>query len=175
MSEFSESYHLRTNNKEEGKSLIKHLGVRGIVFEETNGWVTVLPEGELASHIKNIASNFNGMVLHYTYAADHFWTADLFSNGTSISSFVCSWDPELYIDSEALNIEAFSKLLLRPEDKEKLVKLFSLTDLDEIIETKPAYVFAELLGIEHYQWLAGHDIANHCDEILEGIPGSELV
>ncbi len=175
MSEFSESYHLRTTDKNEGKQLVEELGVSGIVFAETNGWVTVLLEGELNAHIRNVASNFDGVVLHYMYAADHAWMTNLFSKGNPISSFVCAWDPELHIEDEALDVDALSTLLLNAEDEEKLEALFSLADLDEIFEINPAYSFAALLGIEHYQWLAGHDIASHGSEIIDNAVGAELI
>ncbi|AZZ92635.1 hypothetical protein EUZ85_18650 [Hahella sp. KA22] len=175
MSEFSESYHLRTKNKEEGKDLLKRLGVRGIVFDESNNWVTILPEGDLNSQKDNVAANYNGMVLHYMFAEDHAWVVNLFSNGVLISAYVCAWDPELYIEKDKLDVQRFVDLLIDQGDREKLIQLFCLDTLDDIFSEMPAYKLADLLGIEHYQWLAGHDIPRHGEEIVRSNPGAELV
>jgi len=58
MSEYSESFHLRTKDKNEGKEILKSIGVNGIVFEPTNGWVAVIPEGKLNSQISSISSYY---------------------------------------------------------------------------------------------------------------------
>lgn len=46
MSEFSDSYHLRSNNQQDGVDLLRAAGLRGYVFPPENGWVTVVAEGE---------------------------------------------------------------------------------------------------------------------------------
>ncbi len=174
MSEFSESFHLRTEDKNEGKELLKNIGASGIVFEPTNGWVTVIPEGELNSQIPAMSS-YKGTILHYMYAEDHAWMTNLFSDGNPISSFVCAWDPELYIEDASLNTEELSNFLVSPDSLPELENLFSLTDMETIFELNPAYTFAKLLGLEHYEWLAGQDIPSHGEEIIKSNSGAELI
>ncbi|WP_068774276.1 hypothetical protein [Paenibacillus sp. FJAT-26967] len=45
MSEFSASYHLKTNHREAAVRLIKQSGSEGYVYEESNGWMTFVIEG----------------------------------------------------------------------------------------------------------------------------------
>lgn len=174
MSEYSESFHLRSKDKNDAAELLKNIGVCGIVFEPTNGWVTVIPEGELNSQISSMSS-YQGTVLHYMFAEDHVWMTNLFTDGNTISSFVCAWDPELYIENEFLNTEGLSKYLVQSNSLLELESLFLLTDIEEILETNPSYIFAKLLGLVHYQWIAGHDIHDHKDEILKRNSGAELI
>lgn len=174
MSEFSESFHLRTVDKNEGKKLLKSIGSRGIVFEQTNGWVTVIPEGELNSKISSMSS-YSGTIMHYMFAEDHAWMTSMFFDGCTISSYVCAWDPELYIEDDGLNIEELSRYLVSPDLLPKLKGLFSIKDIEEIFDTSPAYKFAKLIGLEHYEWLAGQDIPSHGNEILESNSGAELI
>ena len=174
MSEFSESFHLRTNEKKEGIELLKNLGITGIVFDAINNWVTVLPEGELNSQISPMSS-YKGTVLHYLYAEDHAWMTSLFTNGASISSFVCAWDPEIYIEDSSLNIDALSKLITSPTLLPQLEELFKINDIDKLFKVNPAYTFASLMGLEHYEWLSGQDIERHGEEILEVNSGAELI
>ena len=175
MSEFSESYHLRTNNKDDGIALLNKMGARGIVFEQTNGWITVLPEGELNSQIGNVSSSFSGVVLHYMYAEDHAWMMNLFSNGLPISRFLCMWDPEFNVQDDSLNVDAFADYLQSPDTMQEFEKLFAIDNLEDLFEVNPAYKFADLLGIEHYQWLGGHDLPSHADDILQNVKEAVLV
>ncbi len=174
MSEFSESFHLRTKDKNEGKELLKRIGVSGIVFEPTNGWVTVIPDGELNSQISPMSS-YNGTILHYMYAEDHAWMINLFSDGNPLSSFVCAWDPEIYIEDASLNIEELTKFLVSAELQSQFEELFSLNDIEKIFEINLAYTFAKSVGLEHYEWLAGQDITTHWEEIIENNNGAELI
>ena len=45
MSEFSESYHLRSERAQDAIDILKSAGKKGYVYEPINGWVTFLPEG----------------------------------------------------------------------------------------------------------------------------------
>lgn len=48
MSEFSESYHLRSNNTEDSVQLLKRSGLGGYVFPAQRGWVTMVA-GDVSS------------------------------------------------------------------------------------------------------------------------------
>ena len=45
MSEFSESYHILGNDRNEAIQLLKRSGLRGFVFPELNGWVSLVASG----------------------------------------------------------------------------------------------------------------------------------
>ena len=174
MSEFSESFHLKTDAKNEGKKLLKSIGVNGIVFEETNGWVTVIHEGELNSQISPMSS-YNGIIVHYMYAEDHAWMLNVFYQGNSVCNFVCAWDPEIHIEDKSLNFKELSKLIVSYESLQEFEELFSLNEIEKIFKVNPAYTFAKLIGLEHYKWLSGQNIIEHSEEIIKNNTGAELI
>lgn len=165
MSEFIESFHLRHSNRDEAKTLLTTIGVRGITYKETNGWTTVLPLGE-NSQVSNISSNYRGVVLHYLYSEDHAWMINLLSNGELISSYVCAWTPVYFVQDDLLDIEAFYPYLLTPDSQSEFKMIFVMDDFEDIFDVNPAFRFAELLGIEHYQWLEDKDISKCGAEIV---------
>ncbi|GBG07620.1 hypothetical protein PAT3040_02176 [Paenibacillus agaridevorans] len=73
MSEFSASYHIRTNAKTKVVDLIKDSDNKGYVFEETNGWVTFLIDGPAFNINESVLLCNPGLLVHYNYAEDHGW------------------------------------------------------------------------------------------------------
>lgn len=158
MSKFTESFHLRHSNENEAKRLLTAIGVQGIIYEETNGWTTVVPLDEHNSQVANISAHFRGTVLHYLYDEDYAWMINLFSHSELISNYVSLWKPEYYIKDDLLNIDAFFKYLVTPDAQSEFKMIFVLDDFEEIFEVNPAYRFAQLLGIKNYRRLNDKDI-----------------
>ncbi|WP_426446116.1 hypothetical protein ACP26L_21165 [Paenibacillus sp. S-38] len=70
MSEFSGSYHLRTNDREAAVSLLQNSENHGFIFPEGNGWVSFVVTGP-PFDINDEVINWNpGILLHYIYAED---------------------------------------------------------------------------------------------------------
>lgn len=78
MSEFSASYHLKTNDRAKVEELIKNSDNKGYIFEETNGWVTFLIEGPAFDINEAVIECNPGTMVHYIYAEDHGWELRVF-------------------------------------------------------------------------------------------------
>ncbi|MFC5406450.1 hypothetical protein [Cohnella soli] len=90
MSEFSESYHLHSNDQEEGVSLLKRAGVKGFVYPQENNWVTILPEGDTFQENKKLITSNEGTLVHYIFAEDHCWSIDIFEGANRVFQYECS-------------------------------------------------------------------------------------
>ena len=71
MSEFSESFHLRSDCQQNGEDLLRRAGLTGAVFSPVRGWVTVVPESEMYEAVDQMVASNQGLLLHYLYAEDH--------------------------------------------------------------------------------------------------------
>ncbi|MDH5323881.1 MAG: hypothetical protein OEZ68_02830 [Gammaproteobacteria bacterium] len=153
MNDHVESFHFRRCANGEIDRLLQKIGGHGVVYHETNGWVTFLPLGESSSLVAAVSANCKGVVLHYLYDEDNAWMVNLFSNGKLKSSYVSVWSPEYYVKDDLLDITAFYPYLMTQEAQTEFRMIFTLDEFEDIFEVNPAFRFAQLLGIEHYQWL----------------------
>jgi hypothetical protein len=83
MSEFSSSYHIRTEDSQVIERLLRRAKISGIAFGPANGWLTFVPYGDLPAYRRlpdaadftaDISRAVGCPVLHYRYAEDHGWT-----------------------------------------------------------------------------------------------------
>ncbi|MBP1999958.1 hypothetical protein J2Z69_000977 [Paenibacillus shirakamiensis] len=158
MSEFSQSYHLRTNDKEEAVMLIKRTGKHGYVFEPQNGWVTfVIADGDFSVDEQVIIHN-TGRIVHYVFTEDHFWEFLVYDKQELIFAYHCNWEEEeLAIKASQINLSVLQQLATEQGNQsDDLEQMFNITDIEDLFELEmhPAYVVTERSGIEHYQWLS---------------------
>jgi len=171
MSEFSESFHLRSDSQQDGEELLRRAGLSGAVFSAVRGWVTVVPESELYAAVDKMAASNEGLLLHYLYAEDHGWQFALYKNNSIICQYECGWEEELAIDDSGLNQEVLVSVLIDESREKVLEDILNPADLNAVIMDPPAYRFANLLGLEHYEWLSG----GYLDGIEERDPKVILV
>lgn len=158
MSEFSESYHLKADTTEAGVNLLQRAGLRGFVFPASNGWVTVLPEGEPFNPNAALVSANDRILLYYINAEDHGWAFAVYVNATPVASYSCGWDQGIQVQ-QPLDIAQFEKVVgpvLSRLGAEKLRTIFEPENFEELFETAPAYAFAETVGLKNYEWLSFH-------------------
>ncbi len=158
MSEFSETYHLRSERTEDVESLLKQLGLPGYVYPSTNGWVTFVVANNTFEPDPKIIAAAPLLLLHYVYAEDHGWSFALFHQGQPKVSYRCDWEDDIVFDDSQYSRPALLELI-PTADTELLGKLeaqLQPDDFDQLFETEPAKIFAQALGLENYDWIA-HD------------------
>lgn len=176
MSEFSVSFHLRTDNSQEVVNLLKDCGLNGYVFPSVNNWTTfVCEEEDIEKNDKLINAN-SGLLVYYNFAEEYGWGFSIFKANEKVCSYDCLWggpifdeDGEVIIDEngELLELEDISiddsnlkinELLgLIENDVSKVNKIKEILypkSIQEAIESNPHYTFVELLGIENIDWIS---------------------
>ncbi len=164
MSDFDESFHLRSELQSDGFELLKHLNLKGVVFEPVNGWVSLLPQGELNSSIEAIAQSTPCLVLHYLHHEKYSWAFNIFKDGSLISSYACVWTPVVYTDDRQVNYTLLESLALEPCNIQSLRTLLRIREIGELRRLKPAQAFIRLMGLKYCAGLAGHrlpEVARH--------------
>ena len=171
MSEFSDSYHIRTDDPAKTKSLLRKARLAGVVFGPANGWLTFVPYEDL--NVFRQGATFEGFtrelsrvlettVLHYSYGEDHGWSFALTGPGKSVSRFACWWDPEPAIERDRFDQEALASLA----PTVSFAALLQQFDVSTAAVQKPSYRFAELLGLPAYKWLSPHLAQHHTDDLI---------
>jgi hypothetical protein len=171
MSEFSESFHVRSSKQADGVDLLRRAGLGGAVFSAVRGWVTVVPEGELCEAVDQMVGANQGILLHYLYAEDHGWQFELYENSSAICRYQCGWDPRFAIDDSEMNQSVVVPLLVEGSRERALEDILHPADVEAVIMEAPAYRFANAVGLEHYEWLSGR----YLDEIEERDPSAIVV
>jgi hypothetical protein len=171
VSEFSESYHLRTDRQESGVALLEKAGCRGFVFPAVNGWVTVLPESEPFVVCEPMIEANEGLLVYYWYAEDHGWGFSVYQGDNQVCDYAQMWSAEDEDDSRSLLDMGFLVSLAesagRPDDR-PAERLRQLLDGELDVEN-PAYEFARLLGLPNYEWTSYMYMADDYDD--DSFPG----
>jgi hypothetical protein len=156
MSEFSESYHLRSEQAEDAIALLRRAKRKGYVYQPVNGWVTFLAEEGTFEPDERIVAAAAHPLLHYVSAEDHGWSFTLFDRTKAVSGYRCDWDSEINIDDSRYSRAALQQLV--PSAQPALLDDFESRlhpkDFDELHEAEPSKLLAQALGLEHYDWLA---------------------
>ena len=158
MSEFSESYHLRSERAEDAIEILRRAGRKGFVHPPVNGWVTFVVEDGVFEADERIVAEASLPLLHYVSAEDHGWNFTLFERGGEVASaYRCEWDDEIRADGSRYSRAALKRIVPASDaalldDFERWLKPEE-DGLDELFEAEPSKVFAMAIGLEHYEWL----------------------
>lgn len=168
MSEFSESYHIRTNDPADTKQRLRRARLAGIVFGPSNGWLTFIPYEDLkcfsqgSSFAQQLSRVLGTVVLHYNYAEDYGWSFAVVQPDGSRDSFACWWEPEQAIERDQLDLRALTSFA----PNEAIEPLLQQFDTATASRQKPAYRFAQLLRLLAYEWLSPHLAQHHTADLL---------
>lgn len=156
MSEFSESYHLKTNNREQVVELIKKTNKKGYVYEESNGWVTFVFDGSQFEADESIVSCNPGVLVHYIYAEDHGWELKIFKKEELVFDFKCEWTDEIYTEKKLYDIDVIKELIADQGTSVDDIESIFINEHEEAIfgVTPPAHQFAFLIGLVHFDWIS---------------------
>lgn len=167
MSQFSESYHLRSTKQTDAVELIKKSKTEGIVLEAQNGWVTFVVNGGQFKSLNSIVNNNNGLLLHYVYAEDHEWSFSLFLNEIEICHYSCEWGlGVLNINKSRLFYQAFNTNDLFESELE-FMRIMNTRSLEKLFELQPFYNFADKLKLPHYEWVSFDYVKNDDERFKE--------
>ncbi len=177
MSEFSESYHLRSENIADGIALLQKIKVEGIVFPPQNGWVSLIVQGDLNDHIETIAAAWSKRIMHYMYAQDHAFMFNYFDKGDRVTGALATWDIDLVIDTEDLKHEILNLFISNEDEKLEMQTLFKLKEVRQVMDINMAYRFAQILKLPYYQNLGGGLMENseRIAQTLADFPEAEHV
>jgi len=155
MSDFSDTYHLRTSHVEDAVALLRRAGIHGFVLPEGEEWVLILPSGEVfVPNQKLIASN-QGELLHFVYAEDHGWGFELYKGPDEVLGYGCSWDQVLTLD-RSMDYRALVEhhpAFGEQYSKEQLKRLFEPDSLETLFDLAPADACADVFGLQYYHWI----------------------
>ena len=177
MSEYSESYHLKAGSTEDGIDLLRRAGLRGFVLPASNGWVTVLPEGEPFVPDEALIAANTGTLLYYASAEDHGWWFALYVRNTPMASYSCTWEESIQIH-QPLDIAALEQTLgpvLSTLGDEQTRKMLNPTDMDVVSEQSPPHIFAKAVGLSNYRWLSFHYLMTDKERGENNVEGAVFV
>jgi len=158
VSEFSDSYHLMTDNCQAAEALLKRAGVEGYVFPAVKGWSALVAEGfAFRPNFQLIEAN-EGILLHLVSAQEYGWYFSLYQGPDQLAHYECYWENELYIHDAEFDFAKVKEVLsgqieIAPEAaEEEYRKIFYPQELD--YTCNPVTRLANLLGLKHVDWVA---------------------
>jgi hypothetical protein len=166
MSEFSESYHMRGGNINEGVALLRRAGLKGYVFPSANGWISIVAEQNSFAPDPRILAQNEGSLLHYVSAEDHGWCFALFVGEQLVSAYDCAWDDEVRVDDSHFSKDNLIQILgTGGEDAAiKIERILHPQNIDEAIDSQPSRAFAEAMGLPRFEWFAYDYVARDFHE-----------
>jgi hypothetical protein len=87
MSEFSESYHLRSERAEDAVELLRRAKRKGYVYQPVSGWVTFVAEKGVFEPDERIVAAATHPLLHYVSAEDHGWSFALYDSTRVVCAY----------------------------------------------------------------------------------------
>src|SRR5215212_8892857 len=171
MSEFSESYHLRSERADDAIGLLRRAKRAGYVYQPVNGWVSFVADEGVFEPDERIVAAATQPLLHFVSAEDHGWSFTLFDGGQVVSAYRCDWENDITADDSRYSREALQRLVpsAQPSLLDELERRMHPTDFDELLELKPARLLAQALGLEHYDWLAYDYLASELPSDHPGV------
>jgi hypothetical protein len=145
MSEFSHSFHVRSNDVREGVELLRRAGVPGYVYPPARGWVPVVfPHGMGGSDERVVAAN-RGLSVHYDYAEDHGVEVDLYQGPKRVARLSVSFESARSTFDRA----AFVALGVMSESSAREVESWLGGDRDPGV-----LIVAAALGLPRHHWFS---------------------
>ena len=162
MSEFSESYHLRSERADDAVELLRRAKRKGFVYQPVNGWVTFLAEDGVFEPDERIVTAASQPLLHYVSAEDHGWSFTLYDGTSVVSAYRCDWNNDIRVDDARYSREALQQFVpsAQPSQLDEFEHRLHPKDFDELFEAEASKMLAQALGLEHYDWLAYDYVAS---------------
>lgn len=156
MSEFCDSYHIRSNDIKDGVGLLERAGLTGFVYPQANGWVTLVAEGsEMMPNEDLIAVNDRTM-LQFVSDEDFGYYFSVYEGGKLLSHYECIWEDNIEVNDRFLNMEVVLKFAKdRDEAAKQLNEILYPKTLDDLIcEPSIPKTVAEVLGLPNVDWVS---------------------
>jgi len=111
MSEFSESYHLRSERADDAIELLRRAKRKGYVYEPVNGWVSFVAEDGVFEPDERIVAAATQPLLHFVSAEDHGWSFALFDGGKVVCGYRCEWENDITGDDSKYSRQALQRVV----------------------------------------------------------------
>jgi hypothetical protein len=168
MSEFSESFHLKTLYQTKAVNLLRDAEMTGYVYGEQNGWVTFVVEYR-GKNVDEVISELNpGILVYYVYLEDHMWTLKIYNKDELVFDFEANWAGEgLVIEKNLFDLEFLEELVISQGNSiVGLEQIFDFKDSNINYENPPAYLIAQRLGLANYEWVSSDHLSGFDDNEL---------
>ncbi len=146
MSEFSESFHLRSDDAGDATGILSRARVPGFVFAAEGGWVTFVYEADeppSRAHFDRILAEARGRLVHWDYAEDHGCRVTVYDDGKRVARLAVSFESRLSTFERA----AFVAL--------GLVTDAGADEIEQWLKyAVPGSIVAETLGLPRHRWLS---------------------
>lgn len=158
MSEFSESYHLRSEWAEDAVDLLRRAKRKGYVYPPVNGWVTFVADEGVFEPDERIVAAATHPLLHYVSAEDHGWSFELYDGTRVACAYRCDWDDDIRVDDSRYSRAVLQQVVpsAQPELLDEFESQLRPQDFESLFESEPSKLFAQAVGLQHYDWL-GYD------------------
>ena len=165
MSEFSESFHIRTAAPKEALKALRKAKIGGVVFPARNGWLSFVPFADTpllvdpTSQAQKILEATAMPVLHYRFAEDHGWSFKLHRPNEPPVAYECVWDSENTENRTRFDAGALSEIMDGAVTGTAIEAVLAGPE-----HFGDAYRFAELLKLPAYQWLSPESAVTEQDD-----------
>ena len=157
MSEFSCSYHLKSESIDDCKKLIKRADLAGFLFPPKNGWVSFVVDEPDFQFSKRLIDANEGILLNYINAEDHGWSFEIYNKNEKICRFECE-----YGEKEKYSYEKNTNDWIGLFDDKQSDLLDRIFGEQKIISADD---FAAGMGLHFYEWVSYdylyHDTASY--------------
>jgi hypothetical protein len=170
VSEFSESYHFRSDEPDAVVRRLREARFGGVVFPPRGGWLTFVPYAggnsmPMTGGASYRLSRAAGVpLLWYFYAQDHGWGFKLLRPGQPEMSFESWWDPASSRVATGLELAAFAPLAGGAPLVAELDRLIGSADQSD---GRSAFGFAAALGLPAYRWLSPDYVTSDTGSFLK--------
>jgi hypothetical protein len=173
VSEFSESFHLRSDDQAEGVDLLRRSGLAGWVFPPADGWVTIVVERDFTGEPEPALTAANtGVLLLYVNAEDHGWSLTLWEGSEERSHYEAEWTEDMSVDRARHRPDEVRRMLSAALPAKRLARLEAVIDApvdDEaweqwLTDGMPAVRAADALGLPNTTWMSGDYLRHGGDD-----------
>lgn len=173
MSEFSESYHLKSANTDRALKMLRHSGLKGYVLPYENDWVSMVAEGEFSQPHTSIIKENKGILLYYfNHENEDSWGFDIYENNKLSCRYRREHNGDVKTSIKDINIGLLKKIIMdNPRndmaltDKEIREKIETILFSDKNDKKECAYEFAKLIGLPEFSYFSYYYVSGDNNEI----------
>jgi hypothetical protein len=150
MSEFSDSFHLRSTDPQDAIALLRRAKAPGYVFPPADGFVTFVcprdedvPKAVLAANV--------GLLIDYSFAEDHGCWVDVYERDAKVASLSVDFDEQR---AHFERSKFIAKGLLDAGAAEDVARWIRGSPDAEARSGREAYVIARKLRLPRFAWLS---------------------
>lgn len=152
MSEFSDSFHLRTDDPEDAIELLRRAKVPGFVFPPAFGFVSFVCPRDKRFYQQVLGANL-GLLVDYSFAADHGCWVNLYERDVKVGNLSAAFEEE----RSRFDREAFIDIgLVDPQGAEAIAEWVREAHDPSKRSRETDHLVAKKLRLPQFSWLSYH-------------------